>query len=200
MDPLRLYRPELQTILEPGESLSAAALCQRAFGADRLERSPDELEHLVRALPERLRGPAVAAMRAEPRPERRWERVAAVLIGADSIIRFDPDEAIGGVAAAGHAGSCAARLAAAFGTRSGIHCVVTDHRLIIAELTLDPVGFTPLADLPVATVLAARREGKFLQRGRVVLDFVDMSQLALMTGMFGAARADALVAALTPPH
>lgn len=196
VDPLRLYRAELQALVGDGESLRGVAHCQQAHGSDRLERSPEEMERLIGFLPGRLRDSALAALRAEPRPEQAWERVVAVLVGADSVIRFDVDQAIGGVAAAGHAGSCAARLAGAIRTESMVHCVVTDRRLILAGQDVDPVGFRPLAELPIGAVLGARREGRFLQRGRVVVDFVDLSQLALMTGVFGTGRADVLVGAL----
>ena len=189
VDPLQLYRTELQALV-------GAVHCQRAFGSDRLERSPDEMERLIGFLPGGLRGSALAALRAEPRPEKAWERVVGVLIGADSVIRFDGDRAIGGVAAAGHVGSCAARLAEGIRDASMAHCVVTDRRIVLASMDLDPVAFTPLADLPVGAVLRARREGRFLQRGRVVVDFVDLSELALMTGVFGTGGADVLVGAL----
>jgi hypothetical protein len=196
VDPLQLYRAELQAMVGDGESLRAVAHCQRAYGSDRLERSPQEMERLVGFLPGGLRDSALAALRAEPRPEKAWERVVAVLMGADSVIRFDVDRAIGGVSAAGHVGSCAARLAEGVRDAGMVHCVVTDRRIVLASMDLDPVAFQPLAELPIGAVLGARRDGKFLQRGRVVIDFVDLSQLALMTGMFGTGEADVIVGAL----
>ncbi|WP_238005937.1 hypothetical protein KZZ52_42030 [Dactylosporangium sp. AC04546] len=196
MDPIQLYRAELAALVGGGEQVLAVAHCQQAYGSERLERSPEEMERLVGYLPGRLRESALAALRAEPRPERAWERVVAVLVGADSVIRFDVEQALGGVAAAGHVGSCAARLAEPLRDASMAHCVVTDRRLILATMDIDPVAFRLRAVLPVGAVLRAQRAGKFLQRGRVVIDFVDLSQLALMTGVFGTERAEAIVGAL----
>jgi hypothetical protein len=196
VDRLRLYQVELQALVGADESLRAAVHCQQAFGSERLERSPEEMERLVGFLPGGLRDSALAALRAEDRPEKAWERVVSVLIGADSVIRFDVDKAIGGVAAAGHVGSCAARLAEGMRGASMVHCVITDRRLVLASMDVDPVAFQPLAELPIGAVLGARREGRFMQRGRVVIDFVDLSQLALMTGIFGTGNAEVIVAAL----
>lgn len=198
MDPVKVWRDELRALLPADEQLLAAAACQKAFGADRLERSPEEMERLLRFLPGPTRDRALAALRAEPVPEKAWERVLGVLVGADSIIRSDVDKVLGGVAATGHVGSCAARFAAAFGARTGVHCVVTDRRLLLAERHLNPVRFDPRVEVPRRAVLHAHREGRFLQRGRVVIDFVDLSRIALMTGMIFTGRADAIVAALTP--
>jgi hypothetical protein len=197
MDPLTLYATELQALLAPGESAIAAANCQLAFGADRLERSPAEMERLAGALPQPLRDRALAALRAETQPEKAWDRVISVLVGADSIVRFDVDAALGGVAATGHVGSCAARFVGPLRGHSSNYCVVTDRRIMLAAMEPNPIEFRGLAELPRGAVLTARREGRLLQRGRVVIDFVDLSRLALMTGIFGTNRADALVEAMT---
>ncbi|MET7419927.1 hypothetical protein [Dactylosporangium sp. NPDC005555] len=198
MDALKAHRAELEH-LAGDDVLLAAVHCQKAFGAERLQRSPREMEQLLAALPRGVRDAAAAAYRAEPEPspEKAWERVVAVLVGADSVIRLDVERAIGGSAVTGGDDSCAARLDRGIRDATMVHCVVTDRRLVLADMTDDLRGFRLRAEVPRGAVLRARREGRFLQRGRVVIDFADLSQLALLTGVFLTRRADELVAALT---
>ncbi|MEV0568446.1 hypothetical protein [Dactylosporangium sp. NPDC050588] len=197
MDALRLHRAELEN-LAGGEEVRAAVHCRTAFGGERPRRSRQELEHLVADVPAEVRDAAVAALRDAPDadPEQAWERVVAVLVGADSVIRVDVDKAIGGYAVTGPDDSCAARLDRGIRDATMVHCVVTDRRLVLADMDDDLRGFRLRAAVPRTAVLRARRDGRFLQRGRVVVDFADLSQLALLTGVFGTGRADALVAAL----
>lgn len=201
IDRLKLYGEQLRPLLGAGESPLVAVTCQVAFGADRLERSPEEVEHLLRFLPATVRDQVLAALRdGQPRDDRdRWrramDRAVDILIGADSLITADPDEIIGGVAAAGHVGSYAHRLSAALSGKIG-YAVVTDRRLLLASQT--PRGeFEELESVPRQAVLSARRAGRIFQRGRVLLDFVDLSQIALMTGILSTGPANRLVSALT---
>lgn len=182
-----------------GETPIVAVMCQVAFGADRLERSPEEIEQLFRFLPGGVREKALGLLRAEPpqRQEGPWEKALGRVLDAISgdLVKGEPDEWIGGVAAAGHVGSAAHRLAAALKGETPC-CVVTNRRLVFARHDYGNDSFTELASLPRRAVLAARRSGRFLQRGRVVLDFVDLSQLALMTGILFTGSANRLVSAL----
>lgn len=201
LDPLWIYAEQVRALVAQDESPVAAVLCQQAFGSDRLERTPADWERVFGLLPGPVRERVLALTRAEGarRPPKGWERAAEKvldalsgdLIGGDA----DLDGLIGGVSAAGHAGSCAARLAAALtAARGSTYCVVTGRRLILAEHG-DP-RFGELLSLPLTAVLGARRAGRFLQRGRVVIDFVDLSQVALMTGMLFTGAADRLVTAI----
>jgi hypothetical protein len=199
VDPVRLYAAELRALLAEGERPVAAAMCQQAFGSDRLERSPEEIERLFRFLPGKLRREAVGLLTGEQpaRDPRAWEKVLGLVVDAlgGELVKADPDEVIGGISAAGHVGSVAHRLAAALKGRTP-YCVVTDRRLVFAELSHRDSAFTEVTSIPRVAVLAARREGKFLQRGRVVMDFVDLSRIALMTGMLFTGAANRLVSAL----
>lgn len=193
---MKVYLPELRAMLSAGETPVAAAMCHEAFGAERVERSPADLERMFRLLPRPLRERLTAAAQAEPVQRKPWERMVDVLTGTDSLVDFD-EAAFFGVTASGHVGSCAARLLAALRGRSFVYCVVSDRRLIIAQWSDDPVAFAEVASLPLTAVLNARRVGTIAHRGRVVLDFADLSQLAVMTGFFFSGAADRLVAAIT---
>jgi len=74
--------------------------------------------------------------------------------------------------------------------------VVTDRRLVFAEQSYRDNSFTEVTSIPRAAVLAARREGRFLQRGRVVMDFADLSRIALRTGILFTGAARRLVSAV----
>jgi hypothetical protein len=199
VDPVRLYATELKALLAEGEWPVAAAMCQQAFGSDRLERSPEEIDRLFRFLPSNLRQEVVGLLTGDQatRDPRAWEKALGLVVDALSgdLVQADPDELIGGISAAGHVGSVAHRLAAALEGRI-TYCVVTDRRLVFAELDYRDTSFTEVTSIPRVAVLAARREGRLLQRGRVVLDFVDLSRIALMTGIFFTGAADRLVSAL----
>jgi len=201
-NPLRIYHAELRALLVGDESLVAAELCQQAFGSDRqLERTPADLERAFRLPPAPIREQAVAALQSEPEPAKGWEkaleRVLDALTGDLIKVDVDFDKVIGGVSAAGSAGSCASRLVAALeSTYSSTYCVVTDRRLIFAEQAKSLDSFTELVSLPRGAVLGARRRGRFLQRGRVVLEFVDLSQLALMPGILVTRAANRLITAI----
>jgi len=202
MDPLRIYRRDLQDLVGPDETVRAAAMCRAPLaGADRLQRTEEEWAEQFRFIPQRQRA-ALARSKFElqrnpPPPERGWSRFWAVVTGGASIVRGDPDAWLGGVAVAGGIGSCAARLHPHLGGDDSVYCVVTDRRLLLAARGLTPVAFRLLAEVPVDAVSRARRRGRFLQRGRVMIEFHDGSVLGLFTGVFGTARADALVAALS---
>lgn len=207
MSRLRFYAEELQRLTADGESLVAAELCQQAFGADQLERSREEMAAMLRFLPERLREQALDAMQSEPEPAKGWERVLERVLDAASgdLIDIDPEELLWGVSASGRVGSWAAQLSAVINDpEHSSYCVVTDQRLIIADWQThtdrpdSPTSFTELISVPRNAVFRARRQGRFLQRGRVVLDFADLSQLALMTGILFTSAATRLVRALQP--
>lgn len=193
-----MWEAEIRAALEPGESPVVAVSCQAAFGADHLERSPDEIAHLLRFLPRGLREEFLTASQSGPVPRSRWEKMlerGLDAVTAGDLVDVDVDKLIGGVSAAGHVGSCAHRLSAALGSRAG-YCIVTDRRLVLAEHKLSANSFVELASLPRQAVLQAHRAGKVMQRGRVVLDFIDLSQLALMTGILFTGAADRLVGSL----
>jgi hypothetical protein len=194
-DPLKVYPGELRTMLGAGESPVAAAMCREAFGADRVERTPEEMERAFRLLPRPVRERLVAATQAEPAAQAPWDRLIDVLTGTTQLL--DPDDAtLFGVTASGHVGSLAARLLEALRVREPVYCVVSDRRLVLARHHLSPASFEEVAAVPLWTVLAARRAGTLLHRGRVVLDLADLSQLAVMTGIVFTSAADRLVAAI----
>lgn len=199
MDPVRLYAAELRAILAEDERLVAAVTCEQAFGSDRLERSPEEIDRLFRFLPGKVRREAVELLTGErpARDPRAWEKAFGLVVDAlgGDLVKGDPDEVIGGISAAGHVGSVAHRLAAALDGRTTC-CVVTDRRLVFAEQSYRDNSFTEVTSIPRAAVLAARREGRFLQRGRVVMDFADLSRIALRTGILFTGAARRLVSAV----
>jgi hypothetical protein len=202
MDPARIYRRDLQDLVGPDETVRAAAMCRATpGGSNQLERSMEDFEREYSLLPTQLRKKAAAASfrtQSESPPREKWYwRVLGVLSGGDSIVRADPDKLFGGVVARGAADSCAAHLNRHLHGDDSIYCVVTDRRLLLAARTLSTDAFRPLADVPVEAVTGARRHGWFLQRGRVVLNFADGSMLTVFTGIFGTARANTLVDALT---
>jgi hypothetical protein len=197
-DRLKVWESEIRAALEPGESPVVAVSCHAAIGADHLERSPDEIAHLLRFLPRALREEFLTASQSGPVPRSRWEKMlerGLDALTADALVNVDIDKLIG-VSAGGKSGSCAHRLSAALDRRIG-YCVVTDQRLVVAEHRLSDNAFVALASLPRQAVLQARRDGRIMRRGRVILDFIDLSQLALMTGILFAGSADRLVASLT---
>lgn len=67
LDSWRLYGPQLRELLTSGEVPVAAAGCSVSFGADRLERSPEEIEHSFRFLPRDARERAVRLLQGEAR-------------------------------------------------------------------------------------------------------------------------------------
>ena len=83
---MKVYLPELRAMLSAGETPVAAAMCHEAFGAERVERSPDDLERMFRLLPRPLRERLTAAAQAEPVQRKPWERMVDVLTGTDSLI------------------------------------------------------------------------------------------------------------------
>lgn len=196
-DPLKVFESDFRTVLAAGETPLAAVSFQLAFGSEQLERSPEELAHLFRFLPRGVREQLLAASQEEPVTKSGWEKVLERGFDAltGSLVDVDVDKIIGGVAAAGHVGSVAHRLSSALRTRAN-YCLVTDRRMLFVEHKVDGQCFE-VAAVPRQAVIRARRAGKFMQRGRVVLDFVDLSQLALMTGMLSTRPANRLVAALS---
>lgn len=199
LDARKLYESELGELLA-GETPLVAVSCDAAFGEDRLERSPEEVDQLVRFLPQRLREEAVELLHGNPpqRPERAWEKLANKVLDAATgdLVTGDPDKVLGGVAASGHVGSWAHRISKALAEATISYCVVSPSRVVFAEHDLKTHKFQELGALPRQAVLRARRAGKFLQRGRVVLDFADMSALAVRTGILSAGGARRLVAVL----
>lgn len=198
-DRLKVWQAEIRAALEPGESPVVAVSCQTAFGADHLERSPDEIAHLLRFLPRGLREEFLTASQSGPVPRSRWEQILERGLGAitaGDLVDVDIDKLLGGVSATGHVGSCAHRLSAAMGSRIG-YCVVTDRRLVLTSHDLSDNTFTELGSVPRQAVVRAYRAGTFMQRGRVILDFIDLSALALMTGILFTGSADKLVASLS---
>jgi hypothetical protein len=201
MDPLRVYRDDLQQLVAPDETVRAASMCRAPLaGADRLHRTEEEWARQFTFIPRAQRA-ALARAKVElqanpPPPEKGWQRVLSVLSGGSSIVDGDPDSWLGGVAVAGAVGSCAALLHPHLGGGDSVYCVVTDRRLMLVAHGLQPMAFRPLAEVPLDAVARAQRRGRILQRGRVVIEFRDGSLLALFTGVFGTARANALVAAL----
>lgn len=196
-DPLKVFESDFRAVLPADESPRAAVSFQLAFGSEQLERSPEELAHLFRFLPHGMREELLAAGEDGPVTKSRWEKVLERGFDAvtGSLIDVDVDKLIGGVAAAGHVGSVAHRLSSALRTRAN-YCLVTDRRLLFVEHKVDG-QCVEVAAVPRQAVIRARRAGKFMQRGRVVLDFIDLSQLALMTGMLFTGPANRLVAALS---
>ncbi len=192
-----MFNEDLRRLLPDGEQPLALAHFQQAFGEDRLERSPEELNRLFGLLPGRVREQVIRTLEGPPRDRPAWERaIDFALIGPD----IDPgigDRLLGGTAASGHVGSWAAQWVAVTRSRTMLKLLVTNRRLLVLEqMTRANDPFELVFAMPRAAVLEARREGKFLQRGRVVLDFADLSQLALMTGMFDTKPADGVINAL----
>ncbi|MEV6349296.1 hypothetical protein [Actinoplanes sp. NPDC051851] len=189
MDPLRLYRSDLQQLADADEAVLAAASCGRPpAGAERLTgERPDPREQFANLPPDSWDGP--------DRRECWWHRIPAALVGAGSLVHADVDRILGGVSVVGGPGSYAGRLWA-YLDEGLVFCVVTDRRLMLAVHELDPDHFRFLTDVPVEAVERARMAGRFLQRGRVFVEFSDGSAVAIFTGVFFAARGRALVAAL----
>jgi hypothetical protein len=199
---ITLYRAELDRLLD-GETPLAAISCQVAFGADRLERSPEELDRLVRLLPPGLRDRAATLLHeaAPERDEKGWQRALDKVVDALSgdLVDGDPERWIGGISASGPAGSWARHLSTVLDDAGLPYCVVTPSRVVFADHDLKTSSFTELVSMPRGAILHARRAGRFLQRGRVVLDFADLSTLALATGILFTGPARRLVAVLDGP-
>ena len=196
IDRLKLWEAEFRALLAPGESALMAIPCRVSFGTDRLERSPEEMERLFRFLPRRLQDEAMTSLQGGPITRTGWQKVWEKVLDSATgqMIDVDIDKLIGGVSATGHVGSWAHQLSSALGSRTA-YCVVSNRRLLFAEQKVNG-PFAELASLPRQAVVRAHRAGKIMQRGRVLLDFADLSQLALMTGILSTGPADKLVSTI----
>lgn len=117
------------------------------------------------------------------------------LVGGETPLAAVPCEVTSDVATAGERGCCARRLCEALAAATMSYCVVTDSRVVFAEHAATG-PFRELAVVPRDEVHRVRRAGRFLQRGRVVLEFADGSTLVLRTGMVLTGHARRLVAVL----
>jgi hypothetical protein len=210
LDRTTAYAPQLRELLTAGESLRTAVRCLMVLDVVQLKRSPAELEHMVRHLPGAARRWVAEAMQSQTRPgEGAFDNGLSGLLNhiGDRLITDDVVGALGGTPGSGDLSShWAFRLAAVFEEDRSRYCVVTDRRLILAawrrrrSRTDDTatIVFSELVSAPRESVLMARRRGGLLQRGRVELDFVDLSRLTLLTGHVFTGGARRLVCAVNP--
>lgn len=198
MDYTKIYRTDVTALLEPGDQAFAIVPYRLAHGAERVERTPEVVERRLRPLPRRLRRRVSGLQAGEPPPGDRsmLDRVIDYDLPWNQI---DWDKTISGTSVAGGPGSWAVRLADATRQGSQLFGVVTARRFaIVRRVATD--RFEPVAEVPRADVVYARRHGRPFQRGRVVIAFADGSYIAVENGIFLTGQARRLVAALSPEH
>jgi hypothetical protein len=171
VDYTRIYRADVSELIGSADEVLAIVPCRSAFGTERLETEP-----------------------REPRSGNR--STLGHLLDIDwPWNRIDWDKVIGGVSVSGSPGSWAIRLAHATANDSGQFAVVAGQRLVVIR----QVGgdrFELVAEAPRTEVVYARRKGRFLQRGRVVIGFADGSSIAVTTGILFTHHAKRLATAL----
>jgi hypothetical protein len=195
MNYTRIYRTDVARLLDPDEQVLAVVPCRLAYGAERLEHTAEVLERRLRPLPGPLRRRAQAVLtRAGGSGDRSaLDRVIDFLDWPWN--RIDWDEKLWGVALAGRSGSHAVRLADAIRDGASPFGVVSSRRLLVMR-RIAAERFQMVAEVSRSEVLDARRRGRPLQRGRVVIGFADDSRVAVGTGILLTGQAGRLVAAL----
>jgi hypothetical protein len=197
MDYTKIYRADVAALLGPGDEVLAIVPYRLAPGAERIERTPQVIERRLEPLPRRLRRRAQDAHDRTRRPGDGRSPLDRILAIDWPWNRIDWDARLGGTSVAGGPGSHAVRIADATRDRAGHFGVVTAHRLVVVR-RVGTDKFTMAAEAPRADVVYARRRGRLFQRGRVLIGFVDGSQLAVDTGILSARQAGRLVTALSP--
>lgn len=181
---LKLHEAEITQLLGPGERLVALTDFTLADGKRQLNDTP---------------GPPAERSGAQKAGELALGAAVFLVTGPDTP---SPGRMLGGVSAAGHAGSWAHQLFEAYrgATNRAPYLMVTNRRLVLISKRIFGKGpeFSVALGIPRDAVLNASRGGKPLARGRVVIDFADGSMMALKFGTFLTGQADRLVGALTP--
>ena len=198
LDHLRIYREDLGPLLASGEEPFAMAAVSLAYGARRLERTPEDIDRSLRFAPRAVRKRAKARQRGDQPPGRR-SFFDGLLDAIDPPWRWngiDWHKVIGGVTASGHAGSYAYGFVDAVSDLQSLYCVITDRRLLVVRRqgTRD---FSHVFEVPRSAIVTALRQGRGYSRGRVVVQFTDSSSVALHAGFVDGGRANRLVRALT---
>jgi hypothetical protein len=172
VDYTRIYRADVSELIGSADEVLAIVPYRSAYGTERFETEPRERRSGSRSPLNRLLD-----------IDWPWNRI-------------DWDKVIGGVSVSGSPGSSAIRLADATSNDAGQFGVVTGQRLVVIR----QVGgdrFELVAEAPRAEVVYARRKGRFLQRGRVVIGFADGSCMAVTTGILLTHHAKRLITALS---
>ena len=182
IDFLRVYGTEVGALLLPGETVLDLGPYREPPGdASRLERTPGESGAGIAAADRLVTGfdPLAGGVQTDPR------RIDWFLAGSKG---------------SGAPGSAAGQLwRAAAGRGETYFVAVTNRRLLL--LAARGVGaqrpFRIAWERPCSAIAGATRRGRLLQAGRVEVAFTDGSTKAWTTGIFSAARARTLIAALT---
>ena len=218
MDYTKIYSADITELLDDEDQVLAIVPYRIAHGAERVERDQDPGQDAGQASGQdrdQDGNQDVAEPRSGPQPpgERRHvqqpgpgsrERHPESPSPLDRLLdidwpwnKIDWDDKLGGTSVAGRPGSLAVRLAD--GTRHGVSQfgVVTARRFVVVR-RIATDRFTLVVEAPRGDVVRVRRRSRPFQRGRVVIDFTDGSQLAVHTGILLTAQANRLVAALSP--
>jgi len=182
---LKLYGQEITQLLQPGERLLAMTHFAPAPGKMRVELPPDP-----------------------PDDRSGLQKAGVIALGVAAIAVDGPSppslsRMLGGVSAAGHAGSWTSRL---LGARRGHadrthYLAVTDLRLLL----ISKKSFRKDRDYSIDLVVprnalsSASRHGRPFALGRVVIEFSDGSMIALKLGSVFTGQANRLVRALCSP-
>jgi hypothetical protein len=172
VDYTRIYGADVSELIGSADEVLAIVPYRPAYGAERLEMEPRESRSGGRSPLDRLLDISWP-----------WNRI-------------DWDKVIGGVSVAGSPGSPAVRLANATENGVGQFGVVTGQRFLVVR----HVGhdrFELVTETPRAEVVYARRKGRLLQRGRVVIGFAGGSSIAVNTGILFTHHAKRLTTALS---
>ncbi|WP_018348611.1 hypothetical protein [Longispora albida] len=198
LDYLRIYSDAVRALLPAGEQPRAMGSFLLAYGENRVERTPEQIQALLDRMPGPVRREYERLLAGRPPEQSALDRIITPalkpLAWLDSLSAGPPGE-IGGVAISGHVGSIAASFAELGKPGQSQYYLVTTHRLLILHQDSGN-QFSLVLALPRAAVARAAREGTFLQRGRVLIEFIDFSRIAVNTAMFTTSRAEALAAAL----
>jgi hypothetical protein len=205
MDYTKIYRTDVAALLGSGGSGSggsgdevlAIVPYRLAPGAERVERTPQVIERRLEPLPRRLRRRAQDVHGRARRSGGDRSPLDRILAIDWPWNRIDWDARLAGTSVAGGTGSHAVRIADATRDGAGHFAVATAHRFVVVR-RIGTDKFTFAAEAPRADVVYARRRGRPFQRGRVVIGFVDGSQLTVDIGIFTAGQANRLVTALSP--
>jgi hypothetical protein len=197
MNYTKIYRTDVAALLDPGDEVLAIVPYRLAPGAERIERTPEVIERRLEPLPRRLRRRAQDAHGRMRRPGGGRSPLDGILAIDWPWNRIDWDAKLAGTSVTGIPGSHAVQIADATRDGTGHFGVVTAHRFVVVR-QVGTDKFTVAAEAPRADVVYVRRRGRPFQRGRVVIGFVDGSQLAVGTGILFARQATRLVTALSP--
>jgi hypothetical protein len=195
MNYTKIYRTDIARLLDPGDQVLVIVPYRLAHGAAAIEWTSEEAGHGSRYIPRRLRDRVADTQ--EPGGRSLLDRILGIFSPNWSWNNIDWDKVIGGTSVTGRSDSPAGRLYTA--TREGVSLfgVVTAQRFaVVRNIATD--RFEPVAEVSRAQVVSARRRGKPLQRGRVVIGFADGSHIAVSSGILFTGQARRLVTALSP--